>query len=807
MSERKVRMGIDVGGTHTKAVAIDNATHEIIGKSSVKTTHDDKDGVAAGVVQSFKNCMAENDIAPEDVVFVAHSTTQATNAFIEGDVASVGVIGVAGGGLEGFLAKRQLNLKDIVLDEKVGRKIPVHNRFLKKKEMTDEKINAAIKELCGEGSQVIVASMAFGVDNMDEEVKIHDLAEAQGLPVSMASDITKLYGLTRRTRTAAINASILPKMMATANATESSVRNAGVTVPLMIMRGDGGVMEISEMRKRPILTALSGPAASVMGSLMYLRASNAIYFEVGGTTTNIGVIKNGRPGVDYAQIGGHDTYINSLDVRILGCAGGSMVRINDHGVEDVGPRSAHIAGCEYACFTPEEEIDAGPLTIEMLSPKPGDPSDYVAVKLASGKRICFTNTDAANVLGLIDEKYFAHGNASAARKCMQPVADKLGITVEELATQILDKDFEKVNACINALADKYQLDHDAMKLVGCGGGAASLVPYCAKKMGLQYSIPENAEVISSIGVALSMVRDVVERVIPNPTQEDIKELKKEATDAAIGSGASPDTVEVHIEIDSQTGKVTAIATGSTEVKTTDLLKECDEAEAEQLAKEDFGAKVSNIHLAEKTDKFYVYTGDMGDRHPIRIVDKKGFIKVQCSDGVAAKVKAGEYKVARPFNIAVKDDLSDVASDFITFIMSEDGQKVVEDNGYISQGNEGAYTASGLKGKVVVAGSSSVTPVMEKLKEAYVAVNPDVEIEVQQSDSTTGMTSAIEGVCDIGMASRDLKDSEIEKGLTGTTIAMDGIAVIVNNDSPVEELSSDSVKGIYTGEITDWADVQ
>lgn len=397
------------------------------------------------------------------------------------------------------------------------------------------------------------------------------------------------------------------------------------------------------MRKRPILTALSGPAASVMGSLMYLRASNAIYFEVGGTTTNIGVIKNGRPGVDYAQIGGHDTYINSLDVRILGCAGGSMVRINDHGVEDVGPRSAHIAGCEYACFTPEEEIDAGPLTIEMLSPKPGDPSDYVAVKLASGKRICFTNTDAANVLGLIDEKYFAHGNASAARKCMQPVADKLGITVEELATQILDKDFEKVNACINALADKYQLDHDAMKLVGCGGGAASLVPYCAKKMGLQYSIPENAEVISSIGVALSMVRDVVERVIPNPTQEDIKELKKEATDAAIGSGASPDTVEVHIEIDSQTGKVTAIATGSTEVKTTDLLKECDEAEAEQLAKEDFGAKVSNIHLAEKTDKFYVYTGDMGDRHPIRIVDKKGFIKVQCSDGVAAKVKAGEYK--------------------------------------------------------------------------------------------------------------------------------------------------------------------
>lgn len=183
------------------------------------------------------------------------------------------------------------------------------------------------------------------------------------------------------------------------------------------------------------------------------------------------------------------------------------------------------------------------------------------------------------------------------------------------------------------------------------------------------------------------------------------------------------------------------------------------------------------------------------------------VKIDGAEATVDNIKSGTYKIARPFNIATKGEVSDVAQDFIKYIMSEDGQKVVEDNGYISQGNDGAYESAGLSGKVVVGGSSSVTPVMEKLKEAYVALNPDVTIEVQQSDSTTGMTSAIEGVCDIGMASRDLKDSEIEKGLTRTTIAMDGIAVIVNNDSPVEELSSDSVKGIYTGEITDWADVQ
>lgn len=196
---------------------------------------------------------------------------------------------------------------------------------------------------------------------------------------------------------------------------------------------------------------------------------------------------------------------------------------------------------------------------------------------------------------------------------------------------------------------------------------------------------------------------------------------------------------------------------------------------------------------------YISLGSLNDT--VKAVDIDG------AEATVDNIKAGEYKIARPFNIAVKENLSDVASDFITFIMSEDGQKVVEDNNYISQGNEGAYTAANVSGKVVVAGSSSVTPVMEKLKEAYEVLNPDVTIEVQQSDSTTGMTSAIEGVCDIGMASRDLKDSETEAGLIPTVIAMDGIAVIVNNESPVNELSSENVKAIFTGEVTEWEDVQ
>lgn len=183
------------------------------------------------------------------------------------------------------------------------------------------------------------------------------------------------------------------------------------------------------------------------------------------------------------------------------------------------------------------------------------------------------------------------------------------------------------------------------------------------------------------------------------------------------------------------------------------------------------------------------------------------VKIDGAEATTDNVANGSYKVSRPFNIATCGEVSEVTQDFIDFMMSADGQAVVEENGYIKVGDAKSYAGSAPSGKIVVAGSTSVTPVMEKLKEAYVAVNPNVDIEIQTSDSTTGMTSAIDGICDIGMASRELKDSETEAGLTGMTIALDGIAVIVNNENPIENLTADQVKSIFTGETTSWADVQ
>ena len=227
-----------------------------------------------------------------------------------------------------------------------------------------------------------------------------------------------------------------------------------------------------------------------------------------------------------------------------------------------------------------------------------------------------------------------------------------------------------------------------------------------------------------------------------------------------------------------------------------------------------GNKVDNtIDSAEITNSTSVMmTTVAGNKNAIGYVSlgslDESQVKAVLIDGAQAtaeNVKDGTYKVSRPFNIATKGEPTGLAKDFIDYILSEEGQAVVEENGYVSEGNTGVFEGTGAEGKITVGGSSSVTPVMEKLKEAYAAVNPNATIEVQQSDSTTGMTSTIDGTYDIGMASRELKDEEAAE-LTGQVIALDGIAVIVNKENTIDELTSEDVLNIYTGATTDWSEI-
>ena len=231
-------------------------------------------------------------------------------------------------------------------------------------------------------------------------------------------------------------------------------------------------------------------------------------------------------------------------------------------------------------------------------------------------------------------------------------------------------------------------------------------------------------------------------------------------------------------------------------------------------KNDAGEKVDNTTVdAQITNNTSVMMSTVaGNQYAIGYIslgslnDEVKALKIDGAEASAENVENGSYKVSRPFNIVTKDGLSADAQDFMDYILSTDGQQVVSDDGYIAIKDTKAYEGNCSGEKIVVAGSSSVTPLMEKLKEAYTKVNSNANIEVQQSDSTTGITSAAEGICDIGMASRELKEEEVGQGLKATVIATDGIAVIVNNDNPTEELSSDQVKSIYLGDVLTWDEI-
>jgi N-methylhydantoinase A len=637
------RIGIDVGGTFTKAVLIDNVTHEVVGRYSVLTTHADPRGVAKGVVEVFRKVLEQSAVDPKDVIFLAHSTTQATNALLEGDVASVGVVGMASR-FEGLLARGQSSIKEIELAP--GRFLHPMNRFLTTDKLTEEDVRRALEELKAQGAKVIVASCAFGVDDNEDEELVRRVAIELGLAVTCGHEITKLYGLTTRTRTAVINASILPKMIDTANMTEASVREAGIKAALMIMRGDGGVMDIQEMHRRPVMTMLSGPAASVAGALMHLKVSDGIYFEVGGTSTNIGVIRNGRPTVKYARVGGHETYVSSLDVRVIGIAGGSMVRVRDRALVDVGPRSAHIAGLPYAAFAKTESIVDPKL--EFFSPHKDDPDDYVAVRTADGARYAITNTCAANVLGYAKPGLHAYGNPEAARRAMVPLAERLGKSVEDTARLILERATDKVIPVVEDLIAEYKLDRDQAVLVGEGGGAAAIIPFAAERLKLVHKISKDAEVISSIGVALALVCEVVERVIPNPQPDDLKAIKREAFDAVVKLGAAPENVEVTVEVDPHTQRVRATAMGASEMRARDRSSEITEDEAMTLAATSMGVTATNVHLSAQTARMRVFQGKIEERKwaifksrrsPVRAIDLEGVIRVQRSDGIVTSATA------------------------------------------------------------------------------------------------------------------------------------------------------------------------
>ncbi len=645
----KVRIGIDVGGTFTDAVAIDNDTYELIGTVKVPTTHTAKEGVAAGIVQVLHKVMEQCSIKPEDVVFIAHGTTQATNALLEGDVAKVGVI-TLGSGLQGAKSKGDTTMGDIELAP--GKYLVSCNEYVDTAAGDVEAaINQAVEKLKSQQCTSIVAAEAFSVDDPTNENLAVKVCSEHGLPATATNDISKLYGLKIRTRTAVVNASIMPKMLEAANMTEQSIKGADIQSPLMVMRCDGGVMTVDEVRNRPILTILSGPAAGVAGALMYEKLTDGIFFEVGGTSTDISCVKDGKVMVQYAEVGGHKTYLNSLDVRTVGIGGGSMVQIRDGKAVDTGPRSAHIAGLDYEVYTDPDKIVEPRLTT--VKPTPTDP-EYACIECAGGVRVSLTMAGAANIAGYVRPEDYAYGNVEAARKAWQPLADSMGCTVEEAARKVLDYAAAKNSKVASQLMKDYKMDPRTTIFVGGGGGAAAVVPHLAETMQHKHHLAKNAPVISTIGVALAMVRDMVERSVTNPTQDDIISVRREAELKAIQNGAAPGTVEVSVEVDTQRNIVRAVAVGATELRSKDRLhKALSEEELLKVVAENLNAPVSELSVVARNGSMTAVQCEKVEKRlfglmkksvkQLRLVDEEGVIRLQKNNALVRQSTVGTWQ--------------------------------------------------------------------------------------------------------------------------------------------------------------------
>jgi N-methylhydantoinase A len=661
--KRRIRVGIDVGGTFTKAVAINMVTGSILGQSTLPTTHKSDQGVSTGILQALSDVMNKFHIQNCEVELISHSTTQAVNALLEGDTAKVGILGM-GVSLEKSNIIKRTHIKDIILDGNGKKYIKTCYRYLDTSSyLGEERVRSAIRELVREGAEVLVISEAYGVDDPSNEDFVESVVRSSNagsndkkVPVIAAHDLTGIYGLEIRTMTAVINASILPKAASTAKFVEYAVREKlGIPkdVPIKVMKGDGGVTDISAFETKPIVTVLSGPAASVAGALLHLRVLNGVFVEVGGTSTNVCVIKDGKPKVNYATIVQHPTCIRSLDVRVVNVAGGSIVMLSrdKRKILDVGPRSAHIAGLGYSCFAEPSQLEGG--TIVQFRPEIEDDSalkhstsvnesnsnvedQTVVYAVIKGRDrndgsekngnlrerlFAITTTCAANALGVISDDDYAKGNSESAKIALSILARELGTSMEKAANQILEIGTDKILQIMNPMLKEYALTYNKPRgfllnrtenknrfgnkegntaninfiLVGGGGGASVLVPHLAKTLNMNYKKAEHAEVISSIGVAAAMIHEELEKTVDvNPKPEEVSLMMDEVKDLALAKGALPESITVQSEYISDRSLLRVTATGnmSLDIGTANS-REISLHEAEDIAKNLFGTTTSS----------------------------------------------------------------------------------------------------------------------------------------------------------------------------------------------------------------------
>lgn len=638
------------------------------------TTHDHPDGVAAGIVAGLERLLREHAIDPAAVTFIAHSTTQATNALLEGDVATVGVVRFGS-----RFARASMRFAPIPLAANVA----LSATYLDDAGAAGAPDDAWFARVRAAGIDALVASDAFAVDRPEREAAFVANARERGFAATCGSEVSTMYGLRARTRTAALNAAILPRMLRTARMTRKAVDDARIPAPLMIMRSDGGVMDVSEVERRPILTMLSGPAAGIAGALFHENVTDGIFIEVGGTSADCSVIRRGRPQLRPARIGGHRTLLRTLDVRTLAVAGGSLAHVAGGALTTVGPRSAHIAGYTYASFCDVATIERASVTLD----------DGIVAFADGAVRIAITPTCAANVLGLVPQTAFAHGNADAARLACERAGAALGLSADALATAILERTTATLKAAIDELIADYEFDRATVVLVGGGGGAAALIPFAGTALGFEHRIARDAEVISPLGVALALVRDVVERTIVDPTPDDLVRIRREAIDAAIRAGAAPDRIEVVVEIDRARNRVRASASGATalvEGATAAVTATRDERLA--AAARALRADVAGVVISAQTPAFIVASVNRS----LAVVDERAVVRLIAARADVSRATAATCEAALAAAIEAHTTYGDVGRALPDLWLLA-GERIVELTGLLDAESATALAADDVAG--------------------------------------------------------------------------------------------------------------
>jgi len=636
-----VRIGIDVGGTFTKGVALDAVTRKIYARARVATTHHASEGVVAGVLQVLEELLGALP-ADRPVALVAHATTQATNALLEGDMAHVGLLAL-GPAAEERLIRRRTQLTELRLAG--GRPLELSWAFVPADAPdVDARVRALAASWRAHGVEVAAVSQAFAVDDPTLERRAAELLRDAGLPATGGSELTGVYGLEMRSSTAAINASILPTMLRTAEHVERALERTLPGVPLLVVRGDGGAVDLQGLREAPIHTVVSGPAASLAGAILYHGVSDGILFEVGGTSTNIGAVKAGRPVMKHMTVMDFPTALRAADIRIAGVAGGSLVRLSGRRIEEVGPRSAHIAGLPYASLAQPDALEGARL--ERIAPRPGDPGDYAVVDAAGG-RFAITPTCAANALGRLPEDDPGRRAPDAARQALAPLARALGAGIDDVAAAVLEASAEKLTHTVRAVA----ADHDlgGTRLFGGGGAARVLGPVVAARLGMPFECVPEPDIISSIGAALTLIRVERERNagIDDPTVSDL--LLREVEGEAVRLGADPARLQSEVHYLPEERLLRAVAFGAHPVD--GHQGDLEDEVLRTLARQQLGG--GPCELRYRSPALVLLSGERQERrlfsrvtrHPVVAMDRRGARLLELDDATTLAGAPGEVLAA------------------------------------------------------------------------------------------------------------------------------------------------------------------